>query len=103
MALGHGVLSPVDPKELAARPQVNGHAASSEDEFNLFAELALNGFNQKARLRRTRTQEGLLADSICVALSGSFDPDSQSGPSYAGEGLNPLQCGRELQGEPTCP
>jgi hypothetical protein len=67
MAVGHGVLTPVDPQELAARPQVNGHAASPEDEFNLFVELALDAFNQEARLRRRCTQEVFLADSICVA------------------------------------
>jgi len=103
MAVGHGVLTPVDPQELAARPQVNGHAASPEDEFNLFVELALDAFNQEARLRRRCTQEVFLADSICVALSGSSDLGGQSASSCAGKGLNPLQFGRELQPEPPGP
>ncbi|SRR6266702_1148642 len=103
MALGHGVLTPVDPQELAARPQVNGHAASPEYQFNLLLELALDAFNQQARLRRTRTEEVFLADSICVALSGSSDLDSQSASSGAGEGLNPIQFGCELHPEPPGP
>jgi hypothetical protein len=103
MALGHSVLTPVDPQQLAARPQVNGHAVSAEDEFNLLVELALDAFNQEACLRSTRTQEVFLADTICVALSGSSDQVSQSASSCAREGLNLLQFGRELQPEPPCP
>ena len=103
MALGHGALTPVDPQELAARTQVNGHAASPEDELNLSVELALDAFNQKARLRRRRTQEGFLADSICVALSASSGLGSQSASSCAGEGFNALQFGLEPEPEPPGP
>jgi len=100
MALGHDALTPADPQQLAARPQIDGHAASPEDEFKLLVKLALDALNQEACLRRTRTEEVFLADSICVALSGSPDPGSQSGLSCAGEGLNSLQFGREVQPEP---
>ena len=103
MALGHGALTPVDSQELAARPQVNGHAASTEDELKLFVELALDAFNQEARLGRRRTQEGFLADSICVALSGSSALGSQSTSSCAGEGLNALQFGLEPEPQPPGP
>lgn len=103
MALGHGVLTPVDPQELAAGPQVNGHAASPEDKLDLFVELAIDAFNQEAGLRRTRTQEVFLADSICVALSSPSDLDSQSSSFCAGKGLNPLQFDRELQPESSGP